>query len=101
MLRLALAYDDGDVTVDQAPAMRANQARLAAHYAQRAEEARAAGQYGAMRHWLHEYRRATMHCRLLGERIRERAARPAKSDRTVAPTAPRAAADIAPAGEAA
>jgi hypothetical protein len=59
-----------ELTVEQASVLRADQARLAAHYAERVEQARAATQYGAMRHWLSAYRRATMQCRLLGEHIR-------------------------------
>ncbi len=98
-----LASDD--LTVEQALAMRAKQARLAAQYAVRAEQARAAAQSEAMRHWTHEYRRATMQCRLLGERIRkERTSSmpvPIERDATVAQLAPRPAADTPPAGEAA
>jgi hypothetical protein len=65
-----LAVLDGDLTVDQALAMRADQARLAERCAERVDRARSAGQYGAMRRWTEEYRRAAMQCRLLGEQIR-------------------------------
>jgi hypothetical protein len=96
---------DGDVTVAEAVAMRGDHATLAAHYAGRAEQARAAGQYGAMRHWMHEYRRATRQCRLLGDRIRrvdaDFAAGAAEGARVVVPLVPRPAADVPPAGEAA
>jgi hypothetical protein len=99
----AAGAGDGDVTVEQALAMRDDQARLAAQCAERAERARAANQYGSMRRWTQEYRRATMRCRLLGERIRrERTAptqRAARSAPTLARLTPRAVADIAPAGE--
>jgi hypothetical protein len=47
------AAHDGDLTVEQALLLRADQATLAAHYAERAEQARGAAEYGAMRHWLH------------------------------------------------
>jgi hypothetical protein len=60
-------YDQ--LTLSQARMMRADQARLAALYADRVEQAAAAGSAGAA-HWLHEYRRCTTRCRLLGERIR-------------------------------
>src|SRR5581483_8936155 len=68
--RPRLAVHDGDLTVDQVRAVRADQAMLAAHYADRVEQARAAGQFGLMRHWTRECRRAAMECRLLGEQIR-------------------------------
>jgi hypothetical protein len=45
------AYHDGDLTVEQALALGAEQARLAAHYADRVEQAQAAAEYGAMRQW--------------------------------------------------
>jgi hypothetical protein len=64
-----LPVHDEHLTVEQASALRADQARLAAHYAERVEQARAAGQYGTMRHWLRAYRRASSQCRLLGELI--------------------------------
>jgi hypothetical protein len=60
----------GDLTVEQARAMRADQARLAALYADRVEQAQAAAERGVMAHWRHEYRRSASRCRLLGERIR-------------------------------
>jgi hypothetical protein len=49
---------DGNLTVKEAMAIRADEARLAAQCANRAEHARALAQYGAMRHWTREYRRA-------------------------------------------
>ncbi len=111
--RLGLVPDveDGEVTVEQALVMRAEHARRAEQYADRVEHARTSGHWGAMRHWMHEYRRATKQCRLLGERIRgERTARdqtaavgaPQIADPPgVARLAPRVAADMPPAGEAA
>lgn len=111
--RLGLVPDveDGEVTIEQALAMRDDQARRAAQYADRVEQARTSGHWAAMRHWMHEYRRATKQCRLLGERIRgERTARtqtarvdaPRIANRHgVARLAPRVAADMPPAGEAA
>ena len=99
------AVDTGDLTVEQAMAARADHARLAAHYADRVEQARAAGQYRSMWHWMHEYRRATMRCRLLGERIRRERNVPEQTAANGAPLlarlAPRPAADTPPAGEAA
>jgi hypothetical protein len=67
--RPVLPVHDEQLTVEQASVLRADQARLAAHYAERVEQARAAAQYGAMRHWLQAYRRASLQCRLLGEFI--------------------------------
>ena len=67
--------EDGGVTVEQALAMRDDQARRAEQYADRVEQARTSGHWAAMRLWIHEYRRATKQCRLLGERIRGRAHR--------------------------
>jgi hypothetical protein len=61
---------DGNLTVQEAREIRADEARLAAQCADRAEHARAIAKYGAMRHWILEYRHATMQCRVLGERIR-------------------------------
>jgi hypothetical protein len=60
----------GDLALEQARVMRADQARLAALYADRVEQAQAAAERRAMAHWTREYRRATLRCRLLGERIR-------------------------------
>jgi hypothetical protein len=111
--RLVLAPDteDGEVTIEQALAMRHDQARRAEQYADRAEQARTSGHWDAMRHWMHEYRRATKQCRLLGEQIRgELTARaetagvdaPQIADHPgVARLAPRVTADMPPAGEAA
>jgi hypothetical protein len=96
---------DGHLTIDEAVAIRDDKARLAAHCADRAEQARAVAQYGAMRHWTYEYRRAAMQCRLLGERVRSApSASPAtgtRRDATVARLTPRPAAGIPSAGEAA
>jgi hypothetical protein len=74
--RAVLPGQDEQLTVEQASALRADQARLAAHYAERVEQARAAAQYGAMRHWLYAYRRASLQCRLLGELIHGQRAEP-------------------------
>ncbi len=103
--------EDGEVTVEQAMAMRDAQARRAEQYADRVEQARTSGHWAAMRHWMHEYRRATKQCRLLGERIRGQLAAPAQTAPVGAPKvadppnvarlAPRVAADMPPAGEAA
>jgi hypothetical protein len=57
-------------TVEQARAMRADQARLAAVCADRCTHARAAGRYHAEVRWAGEYRRCAASCRRLGERIR-------------------------------
>ena len=110
-LGLVPYVEDAEVTVEQALAMRDDQARRAEQYADRVEQARTSGHWAAMRHWMHEYRRATKQCRLLGERIRgERTARaqiaeedaPQIADRPgVARLAPRVPADMPPAGEAA
>ena len=95
----------GDLTVEQARIMRADQARLAALYADRVVQAQAAAECGAMAHWMHEYRRSTLRCRLLGERIRTEGchspAETAKRDPTVVRLAPRPAADVPATGEAA
>jgi hypothetical protein len=96
---------DGNLTVKEAMAIRADEARLAAHCADRAEQARAVAQYGAMRYWTREYRRATTQCRVLGERIRRvSGALQATRDRrdpAVTPLTPRPAAGVPSAGEAA
>ena len=103
--------NDGEVTVEQALAMRDDQARRAAQYADRVEQARTSGHWAAMRHWMHEYRRATKQCRLLGELIRGKRTAGAQAGGVDAPQiadrprvvrlAPRVAADMPPAGEAA
>ena len=59
-----------ELTVEQARAIRLDEARLAALYADRAERARVAGQRTAMTQWMTEYRRSATACRRLGERIR-------------------------------
>jgi hypothetical protein len=96
---------DGNLTVQEARAIRADEARLAAHCANRAEQARAVAQYGTMRHWTREYRRATTQCRVLGERIRRvsgaQQASGARHDPTVTALRPRPAAGLRSAGEAA
>jgi hypothetical protein len=96
---------DGNLTIDEAMAIRSDKARLAGHCAERAEQARAVAQYGAMRHWTYEYRRAAMQCRLLGERVRgapaASSATGSRRDATVARLTPRPAAGMPPAGEAA
>jgi hypothetical protein len=95
----------GNLTVQEARAVRADEARLAAHCANRAEQARAVAQYGAMRHWTREYRRATTQCRALGERIRRVSGGPQATgdphESTVAPLKPRPTAGLRSAGEAA
>jgi hypothetical protein len=53
-LGLAPNVDDGDVTVEQALAMRDDQARRPEQCADRVEKARTAGHWAAMRHWMHE-----------------------------------------------
>jgi hypothetical protein len=96
---------DGSLTIQEARAVRADEAGLAAHCANRAEQARAVAQYGAMRHWTQEYRRATTQCRVLGERIRRVSGGPqatgARDDSNVAPLRPRPTAAVRSAGEAA
>jgi hypothetical protein len=96
---------DGKLTVQGARAVRADEARLPAHCANRAEQARAVAQYGAMRHWTREYRRATTQCRVLGERIRRVSGGPQATgpphESTVARLTPRPTAGLRSAGEAA
>jgi alpha-beta hydrolase superfamily lysophospholipase len=110
-LGLVPNLEDGEVTVEQALAMRNDQARRAAQYADRVEQARTCGRWAAMRHWMHEYRRATEQCRLLGERIRSERTTPAQTAPGGAPQiadapgfarlARRVTAEMPPAGEAA
>jgi hypothetical protein len=92
-------------TVEQARAMRAQQARLAAMFADRCTDARAAGRYHAMLRWAGEYRRCAARCRRLGERIRgEVSGSPvAVAERvpTVVPIAGRRMPGVPPTGEAA
>jgi len=94
-----------NVTVERARAMRAEQAMLAALYADRCMHARAAASYHAMLRWAGEYRRCAARCRRLGERIRgEVSGSPtavADRDPTVVPLARRHVPDVAPTGEAA
>src|SRR5579862_2540847 len=91
-----------DLALEQALAIRAEHAAVAAHCAMRVEEARTAGEFAAMRYWMGEYRRATMQCRLLGEQIRRRRTDPPRgSECDVAPPVPPSAVDSPPTGEAA
>jgi hypothetical protein len=105
MVRPVAGILDGNLSIQEAGAIRADEASLAAHCANRAEQARAVAQYGAMRHWTREYRRATTQCRVLGERIRHVSAgsqaTEARHDPTVAPLRPRPTAAVRSAGEAA
>jgi hypothetical protein len=93
------------LTVERARAMRAEQARLAAVYADRCMHARAAARYHAMLRWAGEYRRCAARCRRLGERIRgDVSGSPAavvKHDLTVVPLARRRMPGLDPTGEAA
>jgi hypothetical protein len=77
--------------------MRGDQARSAALYADRLEQAQAAVERPAMAHWMHEYRWATLRYGLLGERVQTEGCpsrdQPAKSDPTLVRRAPRPAAD--------
>lgn len=95
----------GELTVEQARVMRADQARSAALYADRVEQAQAEAECGAMAHWIREYRRSTLSCRLLGERIRMQSrysrAETAKRDPIVVRLAPRPVAGVPATGEAA
>jgi hypothetical protein len=59
-----------DQTIARARAIRAEQARAAAFYANRVEQARASARYGDVAHWTDEYRRSAARCRLFGEMIR-------------------------------
>jgi hypothetical protein len=96
---------DGNLILQEARAVRADEATLAAYCASRAEQARAVAQYGAMRHWTREYRRATTQCRVLGDRIRRASSGPpatgAPDDPTLAPLRRRPIAAVRSAGEAA
>jgi hypothetical protein len=93
------------LTVEQARAMRAEQARLAAVCADRYTEARATARHGAASRWVGEYRRCAARCRRLGERIRgELSDTPeavTKPDPTVVPLARRRIAAVPPTAEAA
>ena len=103
--------EDRGVTVEHATAMRDEQARRAERYAARVEQAQASAHWAAMRHWMHEYRRAAKQCRLLGELIRSERAAPAQTAPVGAPQIAdppnvarlpqRVAPDMPPAGEAA
>jgi hypothetical protein len=93
------------LTVEQARAMRAEQARLAAVCAGRYIQARATARHGAASCWVGEYRRCAARCRRLGERIRGELSDTAdvvtKRDPTVVPLARRRIAAVAPTTEAA
>jgi hypothetical protein len=65
----------GAMTVIEAESILADQSRLAAFYADRVEQARAAGEPARMSYWTDEYRRSARRCRLLGEVIRARGPR--------------------------
>jgi hypothetical protein len=64
------ASEDARLTIERALALRAHQARLAAHYARRVEQARLDGRCRSAQEWIGEYRAAANRCRLLGEWIR-------------------------------
>jgi hypothetical protein len=93
------------LTVEQARAMRAEQARLAAVCADRYTQARATARRGAALRWVGEYSRCAARCRRLGERIRgELSDTPdaiTKRAPTVVPLARRRIAAVAPTAEAA
>jgi hypothetical protein len=93
------------LTVEQARASRAEQARLAAFCADRYMQARAAARHDTMLRWAGEYRRCAARCRCLGERIRgevsECAEVVAEREPTVVSLARRRLPDVAPTGEAA
>jgi hypothetical protein len=59
-----------DLTVAQARVLRADQARLAASYADRAAQAHASGSRAATAHWTAAYKRSAVRCRVLGQLIR-------------------------------
>ena len=105
MRRRAAGVFHSNLTVAEAVATRADVARLAAHCANRAEQARDEARYGATRYWTQEYRRAALQCRLLGERIRGESVGPpatrVRGDITVARLSPRPGAGLFSAGEAA
>jgi hypothetical protein len=61
---------DRDQTIARARATRAAQARAAAFYANRAEQARARARPTVVAEWTDGYRRAAATCRRLGETIR-------------------------------
>jgi hypothetical protein len=93
------------LTVERALALRAHHARLAAHHAQRLEEARVDGHYRSMQQSINEYRAAANRCRLLGEWIRRARNEAALEDPpelgSVPQLVPREAIDTPPTGEAA
>jgi hypothetical protein len=93
------------LTVEQARASRAEQARLAAFCADRYMQARAAARHDTMFRRAGEYRRCAARCWRLGERIRgevsECAEVVAERDSAVLSLARRRIPDAAPTGEAA
>jgi hypothetical protein len=99
------AGEDGRLTIERALALRAHQARLAADYAQRVEQARLDGHYRSMKQWIDEYRAAANRCRLLGEWIRRALIEAAYADvpdrSSVSQLVPSRAIDTPPTGEAA
>jgi hypothetical protein len=105
MRRPVLAVVEGDFPVEQACAMRGEQARLAERCADRAERARRAGHHVAVRRWTEEYQRAAIQCRLLGEQIRRAPTGPEQTRPdgagVLAHPAPRSGAEVPPAGKAA
>jgi hypothetical protein len=60
-----------ELTVDEARALRAEEARRAEAHADRVVALRARGHLREAAQLHHEYRRSVRRCRLLGERIRE------------------------------
>lgn len=99
------ASEDGRLTIERALALRAHQARLAAHYAQRVEQARLDGNYRSIQQWIGEYRAAANRCRLIGEWIRRTRNEAAPADApdlgSVFQLVPSSAIDTPPTGEAA
>ena len=61
---------DREQTIARIRVVRAEHARAAQFYANRAQQARAAARYSAVARWTDEYRRSAARCRLLGEMIR-------------------------------
>ena len=61
---------DREQTIARIREVRAEHARAAQFYANRAQQARGSVRYGAVARWTDEYRRSAARCRLLGEMIR-------------------------------
>jgi hypothetical protein len=93
------------LTVEEARAARAEQARLTVFCADRYMQARAAARHDVMLRWAGEYRRAATRCRRLGERIRgevsEGAEAVTESEPTVVGLPRRRIPNVGPTGEAA